>query len=376
MTTAMNKLKVTLFSIACFFSLQALAQQNENENEKAWYESVSLSGYLDAYYTCNFNDPKSSRNQGRIFDVYHNTFSLGLIQAKVQYTSDKLDIVADITAGPNADLGNFGNAIGSSILIKQAYMAYEIIDNLVLTVGQYGTHIGYELIDAPENFNYSLSYLFGNGPFYHTGVKLDYAIGDNFGVMAGLVNGWDELVDFNKGKSVTLQSRFILEDNLAFYLNWIGGDESKGLSGFGEYEGSYTSLLDLTASWQTTDKFKVGLNTAWGSFQSGANSFETGVYSRSANWWGTAIYLNYDVSDVLGLGLRTEKFVDESGVRYFGPVNATAFTLTGDIRLANQRLIIKPEFRYDHTQENFFEDHNGNLVKQQTSFGIAFIGKY
>ena len=60
---------------------------------------------------------------------------------------------------------------GTSAAIKQAYFTDRLTPRLSFTVGQFGTHVGYEVIVAPLNYNYSLSNLFNNGPFYHVGLK-------------------------------------------------------------------------------------------------------------------------------------------------------------------------------------------------------------
>jgi hypothetical protein len=342
----------------------------------------SINGYVDAYYQNNLNDPKSGFNKARIFDLPHNTFNLGLVQTVLSYTYGKSKVVADLVYGPNADLGNFTNFLSpnagvgtsSSLAIKQAYMSYNLTDKLAFTIGQYGTHIGYELIDAPLNFNYSLSYLFGNGPFYHTGAKLDYALNDKVGVMLGLVNGWDMLADLNKGKSVTAQVHLTPVENLHVYANWIGGDEHDGNSAFGAISGSYTNLFDLTSTIQATEKFKIGVNAAYGMYSTGANAIdETNPYSDDATWKGAAVYLNYAFSDQFGLGLRAERFEDPEGVRYFGPFEGNGFTLTGDVKLASGHFNIKPELRIDTAKNPYFEDSVGDLKKSQVTIGAAFI---
>ncbi|MFQ3577368.1 MAG: outer membrane beta-barrel protein, partial [Cytophagales bacterium] len=152
---------------------------------------LTISGYTDSYYFKNLNNPLSGGNAGnsgyeRIFDQKEGQFQLGLAQTKFTYSTDKSEIVLDLTFGPNADMGNFGNftslnASGQStnsstaMSIKQAYWTYKATEKLSFTAGQFGTHIGYEVIDAPVNYNYSLSNLFGNGPFYHIGAKANYA---------------------------------------------------------------------------------------------------------------------------------------------------------------------------------------------------------
>ncbi|GEO04725.1 hypothetical protein AAE02nite_23890 [Adhaeribacter aerolatus] len=347
--------------------------------------ALSISGYVDAYYFNNFNNPQSGVNRGRIFDLPANNFALGLVQTMITYTYGKSKVVADLTYGPNADLGNFGNyrslntnqdnITSSSFAIKQAYLSYNLTDKLAFTIGQYGTHIGYELIDAPLNFNYSLSYLFGNGPFYHTGAKLDYAVNDKLGLMLGVVNGWDMLMDFNKQKSVTAQVHLTPTEGFHVYANYIGGDEHDGKSYFGTIKGCRTDLWDITTSYQISEKVKFGLNAAYGSFSSGAAVIdETDPYSDDASWKGAAVYLNIAASDKFGLGLRAERFEDPRGVRYFGPFKGNEFTLTGDIKLADGHFNLKPEFRIDTAKDKFFEDTNGNFSKKsQVTLGAAFV---
>lgn len=342
----------------------------------------SVNGYVDAYYFYNLNDPKSGVSKGRIFDLPHNHIHLGLVQTAFSYTYGKSKVVADLVYGPNADLGNFTNYrspnpgvnTSSSLAIKQAYMSYNLTDKLAFTIGQYGTHIGYELIDAPLNFHYSLSYLFGNGPFYHTGAKLDYALTDKVGLMLGVVNGWDLLADMNKAKSVAAQVHLAPVENLHIYANWIGGDEHNGNSAFGDIAGSYTNLFDLTSTLQATEKFKIGLNAAYGVYSTGANVVdETNPYSDDATWRGAAVYLNYAATDKFGLGLRAERFEDPKGVRYFGSFEGNGLTLTGDVKLANGHFNMKPELRLDTARNPFFEDATGNLKKSQVTVGAAFV---
>ncbi|MGB0929403.1 MAG: outer membrane beta-barrel protein [Chitinophagales bacterium] len=364
------------FSIGILLSLLSFNAKAQEESK----HNFSLTGYVDAYYQYNLNKPLSRSNTGRIFDLNHDNISLGLAQTMFTYSNDKSEAVLDLTFGPNAELGNFGN-IGTALAIKQAYLAYNISDAVKFTIGQYGTHIGYELIDAPDNFNYSLSYLFGNGPFYHTGAKIDIAATDKLGFMAGIVNGWDALADYNDKKSITLQASLTPSDNLGIYLNWIGGDEYGGGSAFGDIEGSFTSLFDLTTSYtielDTTGKsLLLGLNAALGSFSSGSEAdgvVSANPYDSDATWAGAALYINYHFSENSAIGLRAEYFDDPNGVRYFGPLSVFGMTLTGDFKVADGALSFKPEIRFDKSSDSFFEGKDGGLEDSQMTVGVGFV---
>ncbi|MCU0417871.1 MAG: porin [Cytophagaceae bacterium] len=383
--------KLALFTLAAsMFSAFTLTAQDEAPKGK-----LTISGYVDMYYSYNLNNPPHSpgvsfENATRIFDIKHNEFSLGLIQTKLAYTTDKSEAVIDLTYGPNAYLGNFGNVFGTGdLFIKQAYFAYNATDKLKFTVGQFGTHIGYELIDAPLNFNYSLSYLFGNGPFYHTGAKASYMLSDKVGIMAGIVNGWDAMYDFNKSKSVIAQLYLAPKDGWDVYINYIGGNEKNGWSfptaGFQGTGGTTlpdsiktgSHLFDLTTTYQVTDAFKIGLNAAYGTGKLDTMNFAVDGKMGTATWYGAALYLNYSFSDVVALGLRAEHFNDKDGVRYISNAigqgcAVNSFTLTGDIKLKDGHFSLKPEARIDILDVN---DDAGGTAKGFTKYKYSSNGE-
>jgi hypothetical protein len=328
------------------------------------------------------------------------------VQVKLGYSSRKTDMVVDLTFGPNAEMGNFGNTAGAlnsyrpqspysaalygtSAAIKQVYFTYRATPKLSFTVGQFGTHIGYEVIDAPLNYHYSLSNLFNNGPFYHIGLKTNYAFNDRTSLMLGVVNNWDNLTDDNKQKS--LIGQFVCKPlpTWTVYLNWIGGsgDDTylNSLVSSGALPngcGNYTrQLYDLTTNYQVTPKFYLGLNAAYGrySFNTESNAeteFCAGKYgSTTPDWGGVALYTNYAFCDVVGLGLRYEYFEDQHGVRYLQTRNQS-ITLTAPVTLGAGKLLLKPELRIDAASSRYYENAVGQGVTNQTTLGMAFIYKY
>ncbi len=271
---------------------------------------LTISGYVDVFYNLAVNRPFSGTLDGmnaaaRPFDKEANQFQLGLIQTKFAYSSSKIDFVGDLTYGPNAAYGNFGNTaalLGSraatigdaAVAIKQAYGTWKATSKLSFTLGQFGTHIGYEVIDAPVNYHYSLSNLFNNGPFYHLGAKANYAFSDKMALMVGVVNNWDNIYDNNKQKSFISQLYIKPMDGWNVYLNYIGGRE-------GVIDPRMNiHLFDLTTGYQVSDKFYVGLNAAYGMITNPDTSVQAGIEAatalhggkKSADWWGAAIYPN------------------------------------------------------------------------------------
>ena len=340
--------KILLLLLLTYVGLLARGQTDSTDTGK-----LTIPGYLDSYYLTALNRPKSGnllgvdQLAGLAFDRLTDQFALGLVQVKLGYSARKSDVVVDLTFGPNAELGNFGNTpgafnsyrpqsaygaalFGTSAAIKQAYFTYQAMPKLNFTVGQFGTHIGYEVIDAPLNYHYSLSNLFNNGPFYHVGLKTAYAFNDRTALMVGVVNNWDNLTDDNKQKSLIGQFSFKPLPTWTVYLNWIGGygDDTYLNSlvtagtlapGFGRYT---RQLFELTTTYQVTPKFCLGLNAAYGRYHFDTESdlevhAVTEKYgSTTPGWGGAALYTNYAFCDVVGLGVRYEYFEDQPAVRY------------------------------------------------------------
>ncbi len=379
------------------------APVGEEKKETKEEGKVTFSGYIDTYYMANLNNPASRSNLGtsglnedglpsvgnaRAFDQKSGQFSLGLIQTKVAYTSDKLDAVADITFGPNSDIANYGNYVGplgagsTALAIKQAYLTYKFNEKFSVTAGQFGTHIGYEVIDAPVNYNYSLSNLFNNGPFYHVGAKAQYSFSEKAYLMAGVVNNIDNINDNNKAKAIISQFFFSPATNFNVYLNWIGSNEvSKDGA---PAKGNFYSLFDLATTYQITESFFLGLNAAYGTNKT--TDLTTNATS-TPKWGGIAAYTNYAFTDKFGLGLRYEHFDNTKGDRAVrngdgSGTSVNSFTVTANFTLADGHLLLKPEFRMDAYPKapgaiQKFEDSDGNFTKSsQSTVGIHAIVKF
>lgn len=387
---------------------------------------LSISGYLDSYYFTNFNKPATLDNMGqsgvgRGFDRRADQFQLGMVQTVFKYTNSKSEMVADLAFGPSAQYGSYGNvatsnpgygyALGKSdilsgAIIKQAYFKYNATDKLSFIAGQFGTHIGYEYIDAPLNFFYSINHTFNSGiPFYHTGLKATYAFSDKVSLMMGVVNGFDNLNDNNRAKGLIGQLTLLPVKGLSIYLNYINSNESSAVLGKTP-KGNFT-VYDLNGGYQATEKLFIGYWFMYGSQNGTLDSPGTyhpadGNVDEVKHWGGANLYLIYAFTDVFSLGFRGEHFDNKSGARGLrnydtskitatnttGAVGASVntYTLTSTFTLADGHLLLKPEFRMDvwnklagagNENSQQFMDAKGNYSKNgQTTLGMAAIYKF
>lgn len=366
----------------------------------------TYSGYFDMYYFGNLNSPASRSNLGasgisRGFDRYPGQFQLGMLLNRVTYSYGRASVVGEMGFGPNAEYGSYGSAQGyawgrtvankgtyTAVVIKQAYVSYDVNDKLSFTAGQFGTHIGFELIDAPLNFNYSINNTFNAGiPFYHLGVKGTYKFSDAVSLMGGVVNGTDQIFDNNRGKSFIGQLALTPAEGLSIYFNTIQGNEGNARINNGRDTTGYFGVLDLCINYQLTKKLFYG-----GWFMAGSTNGDfqgSGNFAGTKNWYGANFYSNYKFTDRFALGYRIEYFDNRQGARAFRTKNgegtdAWTWTLTGNLSLADSHILLKPEVRFDRFRnvtsaggeeaDQQFEDSDGNFNKNtQLTVGAALV---
>ena len=384
---------------------EAKADEAPAAEEEDTNGTFSFSGYFDTYYFMNFNKPSSRNNLGasgiaRGFDRYVGQFQLGMLMTRMQYSYKAVELVGEVGWGPNVEYGSYGSDIRykwgtvvanntmTAIAIKQAYINLKANDKLTFTVGQFGTHIGYELIDAPLNFHYSINNTFNAGiPFYHLGLKGTYAFSDKVSLMGGIVNGTDNINDNNRGKSFIGQLFVSPAEGFNIYFNTIQGNEANARED-GQDTTSYFGVLDLVATYQVTDRFLLGF---WGMYGTLKGEFQGGGYTEKAlHWSGVNLYASYKLSDLFTIGARVEHFDNKDGARALltnGLGTAVnTYTLTGNFSIADGKLLLKPELRLDdfdkiegpgnEGSQQFMDDEGNFTNNSQTTFGMAAILKF
>jgi Putative beta-barrel porin-2, OmpL-like. bbp2 len=323
--------------------------------------TLKVSGSVDAYYRFNPGaDGASFKNNLTSFTNSNNTFQLGMASVKAEYTHGKVGVVADLGFGTRAEEFSYADE-GTLQAVKQAYFYYSPSDKVKFTFGKFGTHVGYELLDPQLNKNYSMSYMFTNGPFSHTGVKADFTLGGGAGLMVGLANPIDVTApeDGNTPKTILFQLSKV-SSNFSVFLNYAGYFGAK----IQMPTASSFNQVGLTASYTVNDKFSLGYD---GTIQ----MVKDEVADQSKSWWGSALYANFTTSSNFGLTFRGEYFSDKKyGIKT--GANIIAATLSGNYKVGG--FILVPEIRLDNANAEIFSKNGvGDPTKTSVSALLAAI---
>ncbi len=330
---------------------------------------ISVSGYIDAMYT------HSDRNQAafstRVFDLENNSFALrqfGLQVAK--QPKEGFGGLVNITVGKDAQVihsfPEFTSAnTGSMFDVTQAFLQYAS-GPLTVIAGKFVTLQGSEVIWTPTNVNASRSILFGAIPFTHTGVRATWAASDTVSLIAGVNNGWDQLTDANKGKTLELGATLNPIKPLSITLSGYSGKE-----GVTPNEGTRTSL-NAVASYTIIDPLSVGLE-----FLSVSQDIPgAGGSTTKAKYTGFAGYVTYMFTPKFRGVVRAESFDDKDGV-HFGTAGTKykEVTLTGAF-LASDSFEARVEGRRDNATNTKFTDYAGAASKTMTSIALQGLYKF
>lgn len=343
--------KILACSILLLITFSSILAQDSTKKG-----TLTISGSADAYYRYNFQNAKDSgrTNNYTSFTNSQNSFELGMASLKADYAIGKVDGVLDLGFGKRADEFSY-NDKGTLTAVKQLYFSFAPSDKIKFTMGKWATHVGYELLDAYLNRNYSMDYMFSYGPFFHTGLKADVTVNSNFAFMLGVANPTD-MTTASFAKKFVLGQVHLASTNgkISGYLNYVGGKDMTNAA---------TNQIDAVVTGTISSKFSVGYN--------GSIKMAKPEGGSSESWWGSALYLNYDPSSYLGLTARTEYFSDEKAVAGFG-TNIFDLTLSANIHIDN--LTIIPEFRVDTAKDPIFYTNSDKLTataKSTSSFILA-----
>ena len=336
---------------------------------------TSLSGFVDVYYGQNFNNPASQTNGARFFDGGTNQFGLNMIEL----VADKTPEVTNSRTGYHLALG-FGQAmnavngsdhggLGFDQYLKEAYFSYlaPVGKGLQVDVGKFVTPHGAEVIETKDNWNYSRGLLFSYAiPYYHFGMRAKYAFSDKYSLTGLFVNGWNNVVDNNTGKTYGISFGWNPNKKWSIIQNYMVGPEENSLNS------NLRQLSDTVISYSPTSRLSFIVNGDYGK----GDRFDTvmNTLSHPVFWTGVAGYIKYAFNSSSALSTRYEYYDDHDGFTTgtLVPTHFNEFTTTFE-KLMAHHIISRFEFRRDMSNQPVFLKGSNPVMNQNTlTAGLVF----
>jgi len=349
---------------------------------------TTLSGFVDVYYGYNSNQPASRTTALRNFDINSSQFALNMLEL----VADKTPDATASRVGYHIALG-FGQAMnlvngtevaspnvpGTPLLtppstitnfdqyLKEGYLEYlaPVGKGLQINVGKFVTPAGAEVIETKDNWNYSRGLLFSWAiPYFHFGMSAKYAFNSKFALTGYLVNGWNNSVDNNSGKTTGFSAAWTPSSKFGLTENYLVGPEQ------GDNNGNFRHLTDTVVNYNPNAKLSLMANYDYGHDRV---PVLPGPPTTSAVWWtGLAGYIKYAPNATWAIATRGEWFKDHNGFSTGTAQNVGEFTLTLQRMLAS-KIMARLEFRRDMSDQDVFPYRTSLLKDAQNTVTLGMV---
>ncbi len=358
------------------------------------FEGIKVRGWLSTYYDYNFNNPETAvvealrassvvkgpetHIEGRLFDTHSNSITLDLAEVEIEKIPDKgqVGFKLDIAYGDTQNLigDTITGALGKSSIsdfertFQHASISYNapIGKGLRFDFGKFVTHIGGETIESVKNANFSHGYFYTYAiPFQDYGMRMRYDYNDKTYTEFYLLNGWNASFDVNRGKTYGVSLGYTPSPHFSFVGNWMGGPEQVGNSSNWRNLGDFQIYINPTPKFRTMTNIDVARET--GALVDGTDT----------SWQGVAEVWRYRMGR-FDPSFRFEWYRDKDGFSTGVPQNLLGFTATFDYFLGKgeyDKILVRPEFRYDHSNGASFFSHSSlaRSRKYQTTVGLNLV---
>lgn len=302
---------------------------------------VRISGFVDASYAGNLDTRTDTfgLDQAEV-DVERTVGERGAVRADLEWVKDGDDWVLDV---------------------EQGYLDWvpPFAPRLTCTFGKFNAPMGFELLDAPDMYQYSHALVFDYGlPTNLTGAMAAAAVTDQLDVRVFLVNGWDSNDLGGPGpKTVGGRAGFALGDRVSAGVSAITGSETDDS---GPMPVDFTrTVFDADLTITPRPDVVIGAELNLGSIDIG---------SDSSSWTGFLVMSHVDFNEWAGLTGRFDWFDDQDDIIFGSGFAETrmAFTVAPTFVLGDGMGALI-EVRIDTSSDDVFVDSDGAAKSSTTS---------
>lgn len=337
-------------------------------NEKP---DLTLSGYIETYYTYDFSNPDNHTRPSFIYAFNrHNEINVNIGLIKLSYSDEKVRANMALMAGTYAN----ANLAAEPGVLKNMYEANAGVKisakkNIWIDAGVFGSHIGFESAIGKDCWTLTRSMLADNSPYYETGAKISYTSNNEKWFLSGLIlNGWQRIQRVEGNNTPAIGHQITFKPNSAITLNsssFIGSDTPDSIRQMRYFHNLY-GIFQMNKTLGVTVGFDIGAQQK----SKGSKQYHC--------WYSPVVIARFSPSDKWSLSARGEYYSDgneviittgtPNGFQTFG------YSLNADFYLTN-KLVWRIEGRGLSSKDEIFTLQNKPATKNYfatTSLAFAF----
>jgi Putative beta-barrel porin-2, OmpL-like. bbp2 len=328
---------------------------------------VTIEGYIDAYYTYDFNKPASGGRPYFVSMARHNEMTINLAFVDVKYSSTRLRarFVPGFGTYINA---NYLNEPGALKNIVEANAGIKLFKgrSIWFDFGVFGSPYTNESAISKDHLAYTRSFAPEYVPYYLSGAKVSVPLSKKLNAYFYFINGWQQMQDANSGKSIGTQLEYRPTNN--WLLNWntyIGSETTSVNPEFGTRYFTDFFFIHSKGKWSATGCVYIGLQKR--------------AALENATWWQANLIARYDMTPRLSVTARAEYFDDSNEVLttpITGVIGLSSYS--GSLGLNSkpaENMLFRMEYRTFYSTNKVYERGNSPVKNSDlitTSVAIWF----
>lgn len=359
----MKKILFVLFAIC---GTAAFAQND------SIIKPLTVSGYVEVYYTADFNNPKNNNRPGFVYSHNRNNeININLAYIKTGYNTERLRANLALAVGTYMN-ANYAAEQGVMKNIYEANVGLKISKkhNLWIDAGVFPSHLGFESAVGKDNWTLTRSLFADNSPYFETGAKISYTSESGKWFVSGLVlNGWQRIQRVGGNSTPAFGHQLIFKPNEKLTINsssFIGNDKPDSIRQMRYFHNLY-------AVYQINKKFGVTAGFDIGAEQKAKGSDQYNI------WYTPVLIAKYNATAQLSFTARGEYYQDEKGVIIStGTENGFktfGYSFNVDYQIL-PNLIWRTEIRNLSSKDAIFmnrtDEFNKNSLTATTALAISF----
>lgn len=348
--------------------------------------AVSFGGYIEAFYSYNFNRPSSGINELRYYDRRHDLISLQNVVLSADWALGPVygrvalqtGVITETIGSPEGTTRTLESDLLWRI-VQEATIAWRtpLGQGVTLDAGLYIAPFTIEDLSVHDNWNWSSSNLFAVSPSQMAGARVTVPLNCRHELTLGVFNGWDQITDDRSPYKTGILTWFWAQrptgdgcrDNDDEDLDTLRYASVQYGLGVERPEGAPEGpaarhVLDAWVHWPFGERLALSGNF-FGGYES--NRFGDSLFA------GLALYARVKLARWLYVAARADvlhEVVPEgaSGMFLDGAATVGSGTVTLDVR-PHSNVALRLEYRHDQSDGMLF--HRGDVTQSMDGSYVA-----